>query len=122
MRNRGRETLLTVRSIVFSFWKSTLDLASSALRQAGFNCLQVDGDVPANRRKDILHRFSKLETEVVLLMSLSCGAVGYVLDTMVHAMGGRADMCSNQAQSHGGKSRVFNGATMESGHRRTGSG
>lgn len=109
-------------SIVFSFWKSTLDLASSALKEAGFTCLQVDGDVPPKRRRDILQRFCKLETEAVLLMSLSCGAVGYVLVVIVHIMVGRADMYSNKTQSHGSKSRIFDGATMESGHRRTGSG
>lgn len=92
MRNRGWKTLLIVPSIVFSFWKSTLDLASSALKQAGFTCLQVDGDVPANRRRDILHRFCELEAEAVLLMSLSCGAVGYVSDIMIHTMIGRADV------------------------------
>lgn len=121
MRNRGRETSLIVLSIVFSFWKSTLDLASSALKEAGFTCLQVDGDVPPKGRRDLLHRFCELETEAVLLMSLSCGAVGYVLDIIVHIMVGRADMYSNKTQSHGGKSSVFNGATMESSHRRTSS-
>ncbi|KAH8746513.1 SNF2 family N-terminal domain-containing protein [Diaporthe sp. PMI_573] len=64
------------KSIVFSFWKSTLDLASSALTQAGFTCLQVDGKVPANQRGTILQRFSESEVEAVLLMSLSCGGVG----------------------------------------------
>ncbi|KAH8753050.1 SNF2 family N-terminal domain-containing protein, partial [Diaporthe sp. PMI_573] len=64
------------KSIVFSFWKSTLDLASSALTRAGFTCLQVDGGVPVNKRGAILQRFSESEGEAVLLMSLSCGAVG----------------------------------------------
>lgn len=70
---------------MFSFWTSTLDLASSALTQAGFTCLQVDGKTPVNQRGEILQQFRELETEAVLLMSLSCGAVGYVQYAMIHS-------------------------------------
>lgn len=77
---------MIVPSIVFSFWKSTLDLAALALTQAGFTCLQVDGDVPPKQRGGILQRFSELESEAVLLMSLSCGAVGYVPGILIHNM------------------------------------
>lgn len=69
-------------SVVFSFWKSTLDLAASALAEEGFTCLQIDGKTPTSQRSVILTQFSELKTDAVLLMSLSCGAVGYVLDGM----------------------------------------
>lgn len=84
-------TLLIVPSIVFSFWKSTLDLASSALTQAGLTCLQVDGDVPSSQRGTILERFSELEGEAVLLMSLSCGGVGYATVITLHMMVARTN-------------------------------
>lgn len=71
-------------SIVFSFWRSTLDLASSALVQAGLTCLRVDGNVPSTQRKAILERFAELEGEAVLLMSLSCGGVGYAPLITIH--------------------------------------
>ncbi|KAI7785009.1 DNA repair protein rad5 [Diaporthe eres] len=64
------------KSVVFSFWKSTLDLAASALAEEGFTCLQIDGKTPRSQRSVILTQFSELKTEAVLLMSLSCGAVG----------------------------------------------
>lgn len=101
-------------SIVFSFWKSTLDLASSALTQAGITCLQVDGNVQAKQRGEILQRFSELETEAILLMSLSCGAVGYVQDSMIHTMITGTYMYSRQTHSYCGKPCVFDGAAMES--------
>lgn len=69
-------------SIVFSFWTSTLDLASTALTQTGLTCLQVDGKTAPKQRGRILQHFAELETPAVLLMSLSCGAVGYVLNQM----------------------------------------
>lgn len=81
------QTLLIVTSIVFSFWKSTLDLASSALIQAGLTCVQVDGHVPPSQRGAILERFSDLEGEAVLLMSLSCGGIGYAPVTTIPCNG-----------------------------------
>lgn len=69
-------------SVVFSFWKSTLDLAAAALAEEGFTCLQIDGKTPTVQRSVTLKHFSDLKTEAVLLMSLSCGAVGYVFDRM----------------------------------------
>lgn len=63
-------------SIVFSFWKSTLDLTRAALSDEGINCLQVDGKAPHKRRGEILQEFTTGNVARVLLLSLSCGAVG----------------------------------------------
>ncbi|KAK4221968.1 SNF2 family N-terminal domain-containing protein [Podospora fimiseda] len=67
-----------VKSIVFSFWKSSLDLIKMALTETevDINCLQIDGTVPNKRRPDILNQFQTGRDYKVLLLSLSCGAVG----------------------------------------------
>ncbi|RGP62627.1 hypothetical protein FSPOR_9206 [Fusarium sporotrichioides] len=64
------------KSIVFSFWTSTLDLAHAALRADRVPCVQVDGTVPEKKRRDIFDRFRSDSSVQVLLLSLSCGAVG----------------------------------------------
>lgn len=104
-------------SVVFSFWKSTLDLASSALAEEGFTCLQIDGKTPTSQRSVTLTHFSELKTEAVLLMSLSCGAVGYVLDRMAPC-GGYSDLLFlPQTQSYSRNPCVPNGAAVESSDR-----
>lgn len=69
-------TELPITSIVFSFWKSTLDLAQAALKTKRISCVQVDGTVPPNMRREIFDRFRSDSTVQVLLLTLSCGAVG----------------------------------------------
>ncbi|KAK4223328.1 putative DNA repair protein rad5, partial [Podospora fimiseda] len=73
-----KSTESCVKSIVFSFWKSSLDLIKMALTktEVGINCLQIDGTVPNKSRPDILNQFQTGRNYKVLLLSLSCGAVG----------------------------------------------
>lgn len=63
-------------SIVFSFWKTTLDIARTALNEAGIACVQIDGKVKPKDRKAIFEKFQTDDTTRILLLSLSCGAVG----------------------------------------------
>jgi len=63
-------------SIVFSFWKSTLDLVKLALSDHGIECLQIDGTVSNKTRPQVLDKFRHDPNCRVLLLSLSCGAVG----------------------------------------------
>ncbi|KAI0123225.1 SNF2 family N-terminal domain-containing protein, partial [Xylariales sp. AK1849] len=69
----------STKSIVFSFWKSTLDIARTALNEAGIACVQIDGKVKPKNRKTIFEKFQTDETTRILLLSLSCGAVGLTL-------------------------------------------
>ncbi|KAG7402421.1 putative SWI/SNF-related matrix-associated actin-dependent regulator of chromatin subfamily A member 3-like 1 [Fusarium oxysporum f. sp. rapae] len=64
------------KSVVFSFWKSTLDLAHAALTTDRVPCVQVDGTVPGNRRWELFDQFRRDSSVRVLLLTLSCGAVG----------------------------------------------
>lgn len=70
--------LLTYSSIVFSGWNLTLDMAKEALSAAGIRCLQVDGRVKPKDRSKIFEEFQSSSSVQVLLLSLSCGAVGCV--------------------------------------------
>ncbi|KAI1322468.1 P-loop containing nucleoside triphosphate hydrolase protein [Xylariaceae sp. FL0255] len=67
------------KCIVFSSWKSTLDLARSSLREHGIRCVQVDGRVKPKQREQIFHDFTHHEDVRVLLLSLACGSSGLTL-------------------------------------------
>ncbi|KAH7024833.1 SNF2 family N-terminal domain-containing protein [Microdochium trichocladiopsis] len=67
------------KSVVFSFWKATLDIARTSLDRSGIRCLQIDGSVKSKERAEILETFSAPNEIQVLLLSLSCGALGLTL-------------------------------------------
>ncbi|KAF2962653.1 hypothetical protein GQX73_g10920 [Xylaria multiplex] len=71
-------------SIVFSFWKTTLDVAATALEHEGITYARIDGDVNSKKRVEIFEDFSK-QTYRVLLITLSCGAVGLNLTSASRA-------------------------------------
>ncbi|KAI0466179.1 SNF2 family N-terminal domain-containing protein [Xylaria cf. heliscus] len=68
-----------VKSIVFSTWRMTLDVVEQGLKQAGIGHLRFDGKVPPKERKGIIDKFRKDPTVKVLLLTLTCGAVGLTL-------------------------------------------
>ncbi|KAK4164641.1 SNF2 family N-terminal domain-containing protein [Cladorrhinum sp. PSN259] len=65
-----------IKSIIFSFWKSTLDLIKTTLAENGISFVQIDGTVSNKNRPGILDKFRQESNCRVLLLSLSCGAVG----------------------------------------------
>jgi SWI/SNF-related matrix-associated actin-dependent regulator of chromatin subfamily A3 len=70
---------LTQCSIVFSFWKRSLDIVGALLNERGLPFIRVDGSVPSARRKALLEQFEKQYDVPVLLMTFGTGAVGWVL-------------------------------------------
>ncbi|KAI8622935.1 hypothetical protein F5Y19DRAFT_483275 [Xylariaceae sp. FL1651] len=66
---------LETQSVVFSFWKATLDMSAAALEHSGITWKRVDGDVEGPKRIKIFEDFAQRRFHV-LLISLSCGAVG----------------------------------------------
>lgn len=64
-------------SIVFSFWKRSLDLVGKLLDKHGIQYLRLDGTLPFSRRKNVLSEFQVSQAGMVLLMTLGTGAVGY---------------------------------------------
>ncbi|KAK6850014.1 SNF2 family N-terminal domain-containing protein [Apiospora arundinis] len=67
------------KSIVFSGWNLTLDMANEGLTAAGLRCVQVDGRVKSKERTKLFEKFQLSHDVQVLLLSLSCGAVGLTL-------------------------------------------
>jgi SNF2 family DNA or RNA helicase len=68
--------LTNTTSVVFSAWRMTLDLVEAGLRQAGMSCLRFDGKVPQKDRQGVVERFQTDPSVKVLLLTLSCGAIG----------------------------------------------
>ncbi|KAK3363960.1 SNF2 family N-terminal domain-containing protein [Lasiosphaeria hispida] len=63
------------KSLVFSYWTTTLDLLEQHLKARSIIPLKMDGRVPDNERQVLLERFRQSQTGV-LLVSLQTGAVG----------------------------------------------
>jgi SWI/SNF-related matrix-associated actin-dependent regulator of chromatin subfamily A3 len=63
-------------SIVFSFWKRSLDLMARLLRESGIVFGQVDGTLSPDRRQKVLAEFHYDPSVKVLLMTLGTGAQG----------------------------------------------
>ncbi|KAK8026414.1 hypothetical protein PG991_003470 [Apiospora marii] len=67
------------KCIVFSTWRLTLDMVQKGLEEAGISCVRFDGKVPQKERQPIVERFKTDPTLRVMLLTLSCGAVGLTL-------------------------------------------
>lgn len=63
-------------SVVFSTWRTTLDVIEAGLKTEGIPCLRFDGKVPQRERQNVVNRFRQDPSCRVLLLTLSCGAVG----------------------------------------------
>jgi SNF2 family DNA or RNA helicase len=72
-------------SIVFSTWRLTLDMVGTGLDRASIPYLRYDGKVPQKDRQSVVDMFKTDPAIRVMLLTLSCGAVGYVA---VSASGG----------------------------------
>ncbi|KAI0466403.1 hypothetical protein F4859DRAFT_497307 [Xylaria cf. heliscus] len=71
-----RHRIEEVKSIVFSCWTYTMDLAGRHLKDAGIGYLRIDGDTPMSQRQQILDDFDKNSEDRVLLMTTGTGAFG----------------------------------------------
>jgi SNF2 family DNA or RNA helicase len=63
-------------SVVFSTWRMMLDVVELSLNEANIKFLRFDGKVPKKDRKGIIDKFRKDPSFKVLLLTLTCGAVG----------------------------------------------
>ncbi|KAJ3569743.1 hypothetical protein NPX13_g5978 [Xylaria arbuscula] len=68
-----------VKCIVFSTWRLTLDLISRGLEDEGIRSIRFDGKVPQRDRPSVLNSFNSDPNVRVMLLTLSCGAVGLTL-------------------------------------------
>jgi SNF2 family DNA or RNA helicase len=65
-------------SVVFSFWTSTLDVVQECLQKDSIGFIRFDGKVSNKQRVEVLRAFKDNDSIRVALMTISCGAVGYV--------------------------------------------
>lgn len=71
--------ILTIYSVVFSTWRLTLDVVEAGLNQHSIANVRFDGKVPQKDRQSVVNRFKNDPNIRVMLLTLSCGAVGLVL-------------------------------------------
>lgn len=71
--------ILTICSVVFSTWRLTLDVVEAGLNQHSIANVRFDGKVPQKDRQSVVNRFKNDPNIRVMLLTLSCGAVGSVL-------------------------------------------
>ncbi|KAJ5415722.1 helicase [Penicillium sp. CMV-2018d] len=76
------------KCIVFSFWKTSLDLVAAILRRDNIPYLRIDGSVSSAERQRALCGFDNASERMVLLMTIGTGAVGLNLAsaTRVHIL------------------------------------
>jgi SWI/SNF-related matrix-associated actin-dependent regulator of chromatin subfamily A3 len=63
-------------SIVFSFWKKSLDLVGELFKANGVQYCHVDGSLSLGKRKTVLLEFQENQEVGILIMTLGTGAVG----------------------------------------------
>ncbi|PYH69626.1 DEAD/DEAH box helicase [Aspergillus vadensis CBS 113365] len=71
-----REHYLEDKSIVFSFWRQSLDVLSGMFDQNGIVFCRVDGIMSPMKRRTMLEEFQNNPAVRVLLMTIGTGAVG----------------------------------------------
>ncbi|KAK2611706.1 hypothetical protein N8I77_005031 [Diaporthe amygdali] len=67
---------ITTKCVVFSTWRLTLDLVEAGLNQHSIANVRFDGKVPQKERQNVVDRFKNDQDTRVMLLTLSCGAVG----------------------------------------------
>ncbi|RFU25502.1 hypothetical protein B7463_g10832, partial [Scytalidium lignicola] len=68
-----------IKCIVFSTWRLTLNLIERGLDQASLRSIRFDGKVPQRDRQGVIDKFRTDPSIRVMLLTLSCGAVGLTL-------------------------------------------
>ncbi|KAH8892106.1 hypothetical protein GQ53DRAFT_793927 [Thozetella sp. PMI_491] len=67
------------KCIVFSTWRLTLDIIEAGLAERKIHCSRYDGKLPQRDRGRVLEAFKTDPAIRVMLLTLSCGAVGLTL-------------------------------------------
>jgi SWI/SNF-related matrix-associated actin-dependent regulator of chromatin subfamily A3 len=83
LSSQGKE-----KSIVFSVWRKTLDVAAQLCNDANIRYVRIDGTVPQVLRHQALEEFTTKPEISTLLMTLGTGALGINLTaaTRVHIL------------------------------------
>ncbi|CAG1982698.1 unnamed protein product, partial [Fusarium graminearum] len=73
------------KCVVFSTWRLTLDLVKGVLDQEGIQSIRFDGKVPQKDRQSVVKRFESDPNIRIMLLTLTCGAVGLTLTAACRA-------------------------------------
>ena len=65
-----------LRSVVLSFWTTTLNMVQYALDQAQIRYVRIDGTVTPAKREAAMQDLRDIDAVRVLLITVSCGGVG----------------------------------------------
>jgi SNF2 family DNA or RNA helicase len=63
-------------SVIFSYWRTTLDIIESLLRQSDISYTRIDGKHSGERREEAIEKFQTDEKIQVILVSITCGGAG----------------------------------------------
>jgi SWI/SNF-related matrix-associated actin-dependent regulator of chromatin subfamily A3 len=74
MNNYG--SVLTVLSVIFSFWTKMLDLIGTALREEGLKFRRIDGQSSMSQRKEALEKFGSDPECSIMLASIGAAGEG----------------------------------------------
>lgn len=66
-------------SLVFSLWTKTLDTLGQNLSDRGMTFERIDGSLSLDQRSTAIHRFQKISSTRIMLLSSGSGSVGYVI-------------------------------------------
>ncbi|PPJ59154.1 hypothetical protein CBER1_03064 [Cercospora berteroae] len=69
-----------VKSIVFSYWRKTIDLAAELCSQSNIRAVVVHGKTPHYERTKILEQFAEDPTISALLMTIGTGGLGLTIN------------------------------------------
>ncbi|PQE05652.1 SNF2 family domain-containing protein [Rutstroemia sp. NJR-2017a BBW] len=66
----------TKKSVVFSYWTTTLDLIQLMLNHTGITHTRIDGKTSLPKRSEALQAFQHNDSVRVILVSITCGSAG----------------------------------------------
>ncbi|KAI0878365.1 SNF2 family N-terminal domain-containing protein [Hypoxylon argillaceum] len=74
-----QRTPVSSKNLVFTSWRTTLDILQQLLIVRGIPALRIDGETSFTNRQLILNQFCQDHEQTVLLLSIATGAVGLTL-------------------------------------------
>jgi hypothetical protein len=75
-----------IYSVVFSSWTTTFDMVQSMFDASEISYVRIDGKVSQRDRASALSRFQTDPLIQVMLLSIYCGAEGYVFSSASSTM------------------------------------
>ena len=84
MIDASRRADPTTKSIVFSQYRTMLDIVEWRLRLGGARVVKLCGDMPLAERRSVLRRFKTDDSVAVILLSLKAGGEGLNLQEASH--------------------------------------